>query len=305
MNSSFWKIILSISLLLQGFPTEIISQEEHEVEVRLVLVDVIVTKDGKFVKDLTREDFTLYEDGKKVSINSFELINFEKRELKIQEEKEETKELALPKKKLIVIFDGINAWNRDLSEQKEKIINELIFLIKLGHKVMITQLNLDKGLEVIMPFSSNEELIINSIEKSAGNIWNLGADVGTIPPTEEELGGHAKSQADPRFYKNMMRMDYLLKERRKFANTIGGILGVFNMTKDLPGRKSILLISGGIPDISPSDTLPRFGQDADDPMSKYWGKAANDAAAKRNQLYNIDNNIRIFDPFNILRKNAF
>lgn len=38
--------------------------EKHEVEVRLVLLDVIVTKDGEFVKDLSSEDFEIYEDVK-------------------------------------------------------------------------------------------------------------------------------------------------------------------------------------------------------------------------------------------------
>ena len=64
-----------------------IQQVKHEVAVRLVLVDVIATKDGEFVKDLTAEDFEVKEDGKKIPINSFELISFEERELSIQEPK--------------------------------------------------------------------------------------------------------------------------------------------------------------------------------------------------------------------------
>jgi hypothetical protein len=48
-----------------------------------------VTKDGKFVTDLTKDDFELYEDGKKVSINSFELISFAERKVRTIEEKQE------------------------------------------------------------------------------------------------------------------------------------------------------------------------------------------------------------------------
>ena len=62
---------------------QIIPQDKHEVEVRLVLVDVIVTRDGEFVKNLGKEDFELFKDGKKVPVNSFELISFEERKLKI------------------------------------------------------------------------------------------------------------------------------------------------------------------------------------------------------------------------------
>ncbi|MDH5386570.1 MAG: hypothetical protein OEY18_17860, partial [Candidatus Aminicenantes bacterium] len=53
--------------------------ERHEVEVRLVLVDVTVTKDGEFVTDLTKDDFELYEDEKRVPVNSFELVSFEEK----------------------------------------------------------------------------------------------------------------------------------------------------------------------------------------------------------------------------------
>ena len=85
-----------------------IPPEMHEVAVRLVLLDVIATKGGNFVKDLTKEDFELYEDGKKVAINSFELISFEERTLDVLIEEEEAPESALsrPKKKLAVIQDS-------------------------------------------------------------------------------------------------------------------------------------------------------------------------------------------------------
>jgi hypothetical protein len=94
-------LILILFCFLYGFQEQqkLFPPEKHEVEVRLILVDVIVTKDGKFVKDLAREDFEIYEDGKKVPINSFELISFEERELKILKEEKEKKPPAPPKKK--------------------------------------------------------------------------------------------------------------------------------------------------------------------------------------------------------------
>ena len=39
-----------------------IPPEKHEVAVRLVLLDVIVTKGGEFVKDLTKDDFELFKE---------------------------------------------------------------------------------------------------------------------------------------------------------------------------------------------------------------------------------------------------
>lgn len=82
-------------------------QEEHVVEVRLVMVDVIVTKDGKLVTDLKTDEFELYEDGKKVSINSLELVSFEERKVVTVEEKpEEEIPPDRPLKKLLLCLMG-------------------------------------------------------------------------------------------------------------------------------------------------------------------------------------------------------
>ena len=64
--------VLTFNLYVYGYQEqqkqELLLQEKHEVKVRLILVDVIVTKDGEFVKDLSKEDFELYEDDKRVPI---------------------------------------------------------------------------------------------------------------------------------------------------------------------------------------------------------------------------------------------
>ena len=206
---------------------------KHEVAVRLVLLDVIVTKGGEFVKDLTKDDFELFEDGKKVAINSFELISFEERTLNVLKEEEEEQERvpSRPKKKLVVIFDGINSWQKEIQDQQADIVGELNSLIQLGHEVMVCQLSPKKGYEILQPFTTDDDLITASVELASGKIWNLGTDMEDIPQHDATYSG-----ADSRLYETMMRMDYLYKELNKFEKTIGGILVAVNMIMDLPGR---------------------------------------------------------------------
>ena len=272
--------------------------EQHEVEVKLVLVDVIVTRDGQFVKDLSKADFELFEDGKRVPINSFELISFEERKFRIVKEEEEQEFPERPKKKLAVVFDSINSWKKELNIQADRILEELNNIVGLGNEVMICQIHPVKGLDILQPFTSDEQLIREAVENASGNVWNLGTDVGTILPSDEG------SQGDPNYYRNMMRQEYLYKERQKFVKTAGGILGAFNMIKDLPGRKTMLLISAGIPDLSPSDILPNPAGSMD-PQTRFFGNQAAQAATMRTQIQNVNDNIKIFDPFNILSKKVF
>lgn len=279
--------------------------EKHEVEVRLILVDVIVTKDGEFVKDLTQEDFELYEDGKKVPINSFELVSFEERELKIPEEEPEKELSAVRTKKLAVMFDAVNSWKREVKIESENILDQLFSLIKLGHEVMILQLDRRRGLEILQPFTTRENLIRKAVEKASGTIWKLGYDIAT--PLDETVEDFAPSRGtgereddslilNPEYYKSMTRLEYLYLEQQKFEKTIGGILASCNMLRNLPGRKSILLISAGIPDLAPADNLPKIRS----------GIAGEEVERIRDdKLYGTIQNMRVFDPFNILKGKTF
>ncbi|MFB0565552.1 MAG: VWA domain-containing protein [Candidatus Aminicenantaceae bacterium] len=271
--------------------------ETHEVEVRLVLVDVIITKDGKFVTDLTMNDFELFEDGEKVPINSFELISFGERELIPLEKKVEEKITpAIPKKQLVVVFDGACSWQRNLKEGGRKIVNELVDLAKLGHEVMIIQLKEKTGVEIVQPFTTDEKLIRKAMLMASANIWldksedalKMWQEIGA--EFDEELG--LIERYEERLHP-VLEQEYLFIQRGRFEKAVGGLFAVANMIKDLPGRKSIVLISDGLPDLS-SRTI-------DDKISEATGAASKARTEGLDQRRDVGT-IRVFDPFNILEK---
>jgi VWFA-related protein len=303
----FFVAVSILILSLYGFQKQQkqFPPEKHEVEVRLILVDVIVTKEGEFVKDLAREDFEIYEDGKKVPINSFELISFEERELKILEEEPEKKRPDLPERKLAVLFDAVNSWKREVKLESNDIIEQLFSLIKLGHEVMILQIDRRKGLEILQPFTTSEDFIRKAVEKASGNIWKLGYEIAeppdeTIPEDFKPTGFVARENVslvlEPERYQNMTRLEYVYLERQRFEKTIGGILASCNMLRNLPGRKSILLISSGIPDLAPGDMLPNIRSGI---------KGEEIEKVHDDKLYLAAQNVRVFDQFNILDKKTF
>ncbi len=302
--------VIAIISLLYGFQEkqQLFPLERHEVEVRLIMVDVIVTRGGEFVKDLTKDDFELFEDGIRVPINSFELVSFDKKDLKLPEKMADGILSVSPQNRIVVIFDAINSWQREIMKGSEKIIDELVSIAKLGNEVMVLQLSNRKGIEIIQPFTMSEELIKNSVEKAAGSIWKLDtviepsykAQVGSESRTESPAEIRRQQETDNQFEniyaEDMQRIYHLNTEMKRFGKTIGGILGACNMVKSLPGRKYMLLISAGIPDLSPPDMLPNI-------LSGILTERLEDAY--RNKSFGKIDKIKIFDPFNILDKKAF
>jgi len=264
-----------ISLVFGLQKQQQIPPERHEVEVRLILVDVIVTKNGKFVKDLNKDDFELYEDGKKIPINSLELVSFEERALKVTKEEIEIKLPPQPKKKLGVIFDRINSWRKDIDKEiridREKIVEELLSLLELGNEVMVCQLTSVKGFEVLQPYTTEQELIRKSVYMATGAVWHLGYGDSAAPPEGPGPGG-ITSQGDKSYPGKVARKESLYRQRHDFEKTIEALITAITFIKEDPGRKSILLISAGIPDLNFLDSP------------------------------HIAENIRVFDPFNTLKK---
>jgi len=303
----FCMVILFLFCILYGFQRQqkLPPQEKHEVEVRLVLVDVIVTKDGEFVTDLTKEDFELYEDEKKVPVNSFELISFAAMKMVTSEERPEEKAPSeAPSKKLVVVVDGVNSYSRHLERGAEKVINELTSLVNLGHEVMIIRLTEKKGVEILQPFTTDEALIGKAVEKAAGNIWvdksldalKLAQDLGVEGAGEQAQVGRSTGVSDQ---DAALWQEYLFSAKQRFEYSIGEIIAVFNMIKDLPGRKSILLISDGFPDLS-SETLNSI-------ISKITPRTwdASKARSPHLDLRRQTGTIRVFDPFNIFNDKKF
>lgn len=264
-----------ISLVFGHQKQQQIPPERHEVEVRLILVDVIVTKNGKFVKDLNKDDFELYEDGKKIPINSLELMSFEERALKVTKEEIEIKLPPQPKKKLVVIFDRINSWRKDTDKEiridREKIVEELLSLLELGNEVMVCQLTGVKGFEVLQPYTTEQKLIRKSVDMATGAVWHLGYGDSAASPEGPGPEG-ITSQGDKSYLSKAARDESLYRQLHDFEKTIESLIIAITFIKEDPGRKSIVLISAGIPDLHFLD-YPHIAE-----------------------------NIRVFDPFNTLKK---
>jgi VWFA-related protein len=264
--------------------------EEHEAIVRLVLVDVVATdKEGNFVSDLKEEDLEVYENGKRMPINSFELVLFEKENIPEVEKKiSRSGQRYARKKRFIVIFDSINTVQRMLDRSRQPILNNLLSLIEQGREIMVFELSEKEGMRILQPFTSEERLIAQAVETASGSIWiEKSADALSVP--------HILSLSDltlvsrggvgfdiEKFQKSQQHM-YEFQSRSRFAKSINSFLAVMNVIKDYPGRKSVLLISGGFPALSFEQIYAGDGIESTLPIAQV-------SASK------------ILDPFKVLQK---
>jgi len=272
--------------------------EQHEVKVRLVLVDAIVTKDGKFVTDLTAEEVEIYEDGKKVPINSFELVSFGERRAVPTEEKIVPSPPGVPRKQLVVVFDGISSWTRSLKEGARRIVDELVSLARMGNEVMVIQLSERRGLHILQSFTTDEALIRKAMVRASGTIWmdqsldaaQLLGEVGLEATDMMEAGLRYAEKVQP-----VLEEEYLYIWRVRFERVLGGLFAVANLIKDIPGRKTLLFVSDGFPDIS-GKTIDSKVTEAERPGT------VSGARSPQLDIRRETAPVRVFDPFNILQK---
>lgn len=282
---------LAILALSSWFPgqqkeTALPPQEKHEVEVRLILVDVIATKGGEFFPGLKKADFRLFEDGKEVEINSCDLISLGQSDFKLIQEKEPIAADTAQKKRLAVLFDGVNAWDREFKKTADQIAEELASLTKSGMEVMVLFLDNQKGLRIVQPFTDQEALIRAAAAKSTGGAFSpfleyLDYDDVLFAARKanedlQSIGAPGGVDLGPIY--EMRTMEHTNSATDKLSRTIGGLLASLHMLESLPGRKNILFVSNGFPDLE---------------------------TFKVDNQFPIRGNVGLFDPFGVLGGKIF
>jgi VWFA-related protein len=225
------------------------SQESHAVTVRLVLVDVIPTRKGEFVEDLKLEDFEVFEDGKPVPLLSCELVRGQKIGQTVVEDKIEEAPPKPREKRLAVIFDAVNSWGRHPIKSIEKISEELISLVRTGDRIMVWRLDEGSGLQLVLPFTTDETLIGKAVTEAAREVWDPLEDSfyefpRGFPHLEDMATSVGEASTPP-----PASMDFLIRAKYRLQVTLGGILTGLNSLNNILGRKSLLFVSPGIPDL--------------------------------------------------------
>jgi VWFA-related protein len=234
------------------------------ISTQLVQVDVVVTdKKGKHVEDLTDADFELLVDGKKQSLSHFSHVNLPPVKRELAQAKKKTDKQAAPesmptrqiapnevRRTIAFIVDDLGlgfASTERVRETLRKFVAEqmqegdLIAIIRTGNGLgMLEQFTSDKRLL----YSAVERLIWNPLSRDMSPTFGMtSSDAAESTLSDSEATAQASAQGDAdEFY-----------ESNFTTGTMGAINFVVRGLRDLPGRKSVILLSDGFKVYSKND----------------------------------------------------
>jgi len=237
-----------------------------KISTTLIQLDVTVTdKKGNVVTDLKPEDFEIFENGEKQEISNFSFVSNVKTETAAPPIKNEKQAIPLPptpvkpeqiRRTVALVVDDLSlsfesvhyvrrALKKFVDEQMQT--GDLVAIIRTGG-----------GIGALQQFTADKRQLYAAIEKIRWNPQGTG-NIGAFAPIEtnasdllpnpfgdeteeDESKGIIKSNPDS------------LRESIFATGTLGAINYIVRGMRDLPGRKSIMLMSDGFKLFEKSET---------------------------------------------------
>ena len=224
-----------------------------KISTNLVQIDVTVTnRDGKVIRDLKPEEVEIYQNGKKQDISNFSFIS-NAREIKEGEAQAKPKqkpgEVVIPppspikatnvKRTIALVVDDLSlSWTSTYSVQRalRKFVDE-----QMQDGDLVAVIRTGAGIGALQQFTNDKRQLYAAIDKIRYNAVGTGK-VSSFDPLqgkgeiEESLpiSPDAQQRADDQFRASMFA-----------TGTLGALGYVVRGMADLPGRKSIMLLSDG------------------------------------------------------------
>jgi len=228
----------------------------------LVQVDAVVTdKDGKLVTDLKPEEVEIFEDGRKQKITHFS-FNATTTESPAKESKPAPVDKNAPpvppsrlrpedvRRTIALVVDDLGLSFESMHFVRDALKKFVDRQMQPGDLVAIVRTS--GGMGALQQFTSDKRQLYAAIDRIkwyASGRGGISAFAPITPPTPGEHGADIDAAADEL---NQFREDVYA------VGTLGAVNYVVRGLRDLPGRKSILLISDGFRIYSQDDPTRNF-----------------------------------------------
>ncbi len=240
------------------------ASDEPKVEFRsqtvLVQVPVVVTdKSGNHLHGLAKEDFTVLENGKSVTVTNFEELTANDAPLDMPHATQgHFQNLTLngpqPRNIVVIALDTVNTPFLDQAYGRKELIKFLAKNVQPG-QVLALMLITSHGLKVVQSLTSDPATLISALKKASGEIPPLDtlsteaqadAVTGDFQPTVFTPYTDPLSGIDS-FVEYGDSIEAQFVQQNAIETTMNAFLGISWSLSGVPGRKSLLWATGGFP----------------------------------------------------------
>jgi VWFA-related protein len=284
---SFWSIVLSLCLVQgQTIATQSSQQVQEQsgnletpvikVTTRLVQVNVVVhNKKGEPVRDLTKEDFVLFDKGQEQKIMFFSKESSEALPTNLPPlapgvvsnrytnfTSRGEKHLApIPTSLTVILLDGLNTAFTDQHYAKEALIK---FLNQLQPGDRVAIYTLTNGLRVLHDFTSDTESLLAALKK------HRNQDSSPLNASSYDDANTGNDDLDA-FLDRSNEAIATFYQARRAQTTLEALQTIAHHLAGMPGRKNLIWLSGSFPTLvglGPDGSLGRDFQDFSDEMQR-------------------------------------
>ncbi len=239
-------------------PTPDEENDVVKISTNLIQVDVTVTdKSGKIVTDLRQDEIEIYENGKKQDISNFSFISNVRPKTDAPKEKVDAQSVLPPpsvvkpekvRRTIALVVDDLTlsfestyyvrrALKKFVDEQMQE--GDLVAIVRTG-----------AGIGALQQFTTDKRQLHAAIERvrwNASGAGNIGAfsPIEATPLEQAQAAGAEISEEQVEAEREFLRGANAFREDVFATGTLGAINFIVRGMRDLPGRKSIMLLSDG------------------------------------------------------------
>ena len=236
-------IFLSAVLLMRVSTEAQEPQVGFKVSANLILVDVrVLDADGRPVMGLTRDDFTLLEEGEVQTIDHFQEISLPLTSSRVEVDRPDQPARSpsltskpdqpmAPDKRLLILFFNFSSADLQDAEMMKKAAHEFL-QEQFDPSDSVAVLAFDNGLEMLTDFTSDRVILSQAIGRLTSG--EQGIDV-SLPEDDS-----AEAASDGGFIAD--ETEFALFETNQQLSAIEAVADAF---RDVSGRKALIYFSSG------------------------------------------------------------
>lgn len=233
-------------------PPSIDQEDVVRINANLVQIDAVVTKDGKQVTDLTAEDFEVFQDGRPQAITQFSYISNVPGDLPVAPPRPSSKDKMAPpavpaavrshdvRRTVAIVIDDLGMSFESIARIKDALRKFIDLQLQPNDLVGIIRTGGDIG--ALQQFTTDKRLLYSAVDHLKWNPYSRQGIYVFRPsrlPQPTSTPGSIRSQS--------LQADIPAINSDNLHNSMSAFRGVLEGLNDLPGRKSMVIVSDNLP----------------------------------------------------------